>query len=433
MAESQGQTSFGLLPDPVETLISNVSLLDGQGGHRERAFVLLEGGKIKSVSDAPVHAPDAQLIDGTNKWLTPGIVEIHSHIGISTPPYVPQELANFELNESADPNSAHVSVADAILVNDPAWSRAVAGGVTTLLVLPGSRNVFSGQGIVVKNVPARTVGDMQFPKAEPILKLACGENPKYAWGQKGRAFTTRMGMAAFIRSTLKRAQSFESGGNLGTAPDAAQLAVLRKALDGNMQVHVHCYRAEDIATIFDIAEEFGFRVAAIHHASEAFKIPDLFVRNNTCAVVWTNTWGFKLEGYDNIPENAAFLAAANACVALHTDSNIAVQRMNMEAANAMAAGRRAGIDISKATAISWITEIPARILGLYSVIGSIEAGKDADLVLWSGDPFSIRSEVDVTLINGVVVYDRLNGKQLIQSDFEIGQPSRSHSQGGSNE
>jgi len=188
-------------------------------------------------------------------------------------------------------------------------------------------------------------------------------------------------------------------------------------------VQWHCYRADDMATLFDVAKEAGFHVAAFHHAVEAYKIPQLFVKNNTCAVVWSDWWGYKMEALDGIRENAAFVDAAGACVTLHSDSPWLGQRLNLEAGKALAAGRRAGLTLGAERAIAWVTSNPAKALGLEARIGSLEPGKNADAVIWSGDPFSVYTHADQVFIDGALVYDRADPARRPRSDFELGQPS----------
>jgi imidazolonepropionase-like amidohydrolase len=205
-------------------------------------------------------------------------------------------------------------------------------------------------------------------------------------------------------------------------PDLA-LDTLAGVLTGDIRVHAHCYRADDIASLFGVAREFGFRITAIHHAAEAYKIRGLFMREDACAVVWSDWWGYKREAYDAIRENAAYLHAAGACVAMHSDSALVGQILNLEAAKAMAAGARAGVRIGPEQAIEWITRNPARIIGLDDRIGSLEPGKVADVVVWSGDPFSIYSHADRVYVDGALAYDREDPSRRPLVDFELGQPS----------
>ena len=187
---------------------------------------------------------------------------------------------------------------------------------------------------------------------------------------------------------------------------------------------MHCYRAEEMALVLDMAREFGYRVTAFHHAVEAYKIAPLLAKEGVCAVVWSDWWGYKMAAYDGIRENAAFVDAAGGCVALHSDVPVLGRRLTEEAGKAMAAGRRAGLEITPEHAIQWVTLNPAKVVGLDRQIGSLEPGKNADVVIWSGDPFSIYTQADQVFIDGALVYDRTDPKRRPRSDFELGQPSQ---------
>lgn len=409
------------------TLIVGATVLDGAGRRLDAASILLEDGKVAAVGPE-IAAPDGALrIDARGRWITPGLVDPHSHLGNTALPWTADEIKVWDVNEATDPNSSQVSAEHAIRTQDPAFARALAGGVTTLQVLPGSANLFGGRGVVVKNVAAATVQAMKFPGAPAALKMACGDNPKHTYGGAGRFPMSRMGNVAGQREAWERARERRrkraAAEGEAIAPDD-KLDALADALDGKLRVHVHCYRAEDMAVLADMAREFGFQIAAFHHAVEAYKAPDLFRATDTCAVVWSDWWGYKMEAYDTIRENAAFLDAAGACVALHSDSPVTGQRLNLEAAKAMAAGQRAGLPIERERAIAWITLNPARALGLADRIGSLEPGKNADLVLWSGDPFSVYSRADLVFVDGAVLYDRSDFARPPRSDFELGQPAR---------
>jgi imidazolonepropionase-like amidohydrolase len=179
-----------------------------------------------------------------------------------------------------------------------------------------------------------------------------------------------------------------------------------------------------MGVMLDVAREFGYHIEAFHHATEAYKIGPLLAKAGTCAVVWSDWWGFKLEAYDGIRENAAFLEAEGACVALHSDVPIVGQHLPIEVAKVVAAGRGAGVELTHEQALKWITLNPARILHLDDRIGSLEVGKNADVVVWSGDPFSIYTRADQVFIDGALVYDRANPARQPRSDFELGQPSQ---------
>jgi len=187
---------------------------------------------------------------------------------------------------------------------------------------------------------------------------------------------------------------------------------------------MHCYRADEMATILDMSKEFGYHVSAFHHAVEAYKISDLLAENGVCGAMWADWWGFKMEAYDGIPENISFVdAAPNGCAIVHSDSEEGIQRLNQEAAKAIAYGQRAGLTIPPERAIKWVTANPARSLGLLDRVGTLEAGKMGDVVVWNGNPFSVYALADFVFIDGALRYDRSNPALTPQSDFTLGQPA----------
>jgi len=199
-----------------------------------------------------------------------------------------------------------------------------------------------------------------------------------------------------------------------------QLETLVGVLEGEILVHNHCYRADEMAVMFDIAKEFGYRISAFHHAVEAYKIPDLLAANDTCAAVWADWWGFKMEAYDGIRENAAIVDRAGACAVIHSDDEIGIQRLNQEAAKIMGAAARVGIDVPPERAIQWITKNAARMLGIDASVGTLEAGKMADLTVWDGNPFSVYTSVERVYIDGALAFDRHDPSVNPITDFSLG-------------
>ena len=408
-------------PESPDVLITNAFVLDGAGGSHNDIDILLRDGVIAEFGrnlspDGPV-----TTIDASDRWVTPGLIDIHSHNGTYTLPLTNQGLA--DIAELSGPNVADTWVEHAINVQDLAFRRALEGGVTTLQIMPGSSSVFGGRTAVLKPVRATTVMAMKFPGAPQGIKMACGENPKGEFGERGIAPTSRQGEVALMRDAWIKARAYlesqQTDDESGVTRDL-KLETLAGVLSGDIRVHMHCYRADDIAVMLSVAREFGFSIAAFHHAAEAYKIADLLARSNVCAAVWSDWGGFKMELHDAIPENAAYVDAAGACVAMHSDSPFIGQRLNLEVAKAMAAGRRAGVDVSRESAITWITSNPATALGLDDRIGRIAEGYNADLVVWSGDPFSIYSKTDQVFIDGVLRYDRENCDTDRLTDSELG-------------
>jgi imidazolonepropionase-like amidohydrolase len=312
---------------------------------------------------------------------------------------------------------------------DPQFDLALAGGVTTMQLLPGSANLFGGRGITVKNVPSRTAEAMKFPGAPYGLKMACGENPKRVYGSRNTAPQTRMGNVAGYRRAWQAASEYReslrrwkaSGSDPEKRPARnLQLETLAGVLDGEILVHNHCYRADEMATMINIAREFGYKIASFHHAVEAYKVRDLLVENGICASMWADWWGFKLEAYDGIRENIALVDQAKGCAIVHSDDANGIQRLNQEAAKALRAGWEAGFKIDRADAVKWFTLNPARALGIDKVTGSLEPGKNADVVIWSSDPFSVYSRAERVFIDGALMYDRNDPGKLPVRDFVTG-------------
>ncbi|MFM5924239.1 MAG: amidohydrolase family protein, partial [Novosphingobium sp.] len=292
-----------------------------------------------------------------------------------------------------------------------------------LMVLPGSGNLMGGRGVVLKNVPSRTVQGMKFPAAPYSLKMACGENPKRVYGAKGRAPSTRMGNLAVNRETWIKASEYRAKRNAGKL-ESRDLAMetLAGVLDGEILVQNHCYRADEMALVLDMAKEFGYHVSTFHHAVEAYKIGDLLKAADTCSAVWADWWGFKMEAYDGIPENAGLLYKAGACVVIHSDDENGIQRLNQEAAKAQGDARRIGIDIPDAEVVRWLTLNPAKAIGIDKLTGSLEAGKGGDVVLWNGNPLSVYSRPEKVWVDGALLFDSQDRKRRAVSDFELGQP-----------
>ncbi|HXG54525.1 MAG TPA: amidohydrolase family protein [Vicinamibacterales bacterium] len=407
------------------TLIRNATILTAAGPVIERGSILLQNGKVGAVGQT-VNAPaDAVVIDATGKWVTPGVIDTHSHLGVYSAPGI-ESLQDG--NEMTSPVTAEVWADHSVWPQDPQFELALAGGVTAMQILPGSGNLIGGRGVTLKNVPSRTTEGMKFPGAPAGLKMACGENPRRVYGQRNQMPSTRMGNIAVFRRTWQSAVDYrdkwkkwrDDGADAGKRPDRnLQMETLAGVLDGEILVHNHCYRADEMATMIQLSKEFGFRIASFHHGVEAYKVRDLLVQNNICASIWADWWGFKLEAYDGIRENIALVHEAKGCAVVHSDDPNGIQRLNQEAAKAMRAGWEAGMTIDRADAVRWITINPARALGIDTVTGSLEAGKNADVVIWSGDPFSVYAKAERVFIDGAAVYDRSVPQP--QRDFMTGQ------------
>jgi imidazolonepropionase-like amidohydrolase len=411
-----------------DTLIVGVTVLDGTGARLEDAEVLLREGRIAAVGrDLP--RSGAKVVESKGRWLTPGIIDVHSHNGTFGLPLTSLDLKSSDVSEISDPNAADTWIEHAVNAQDPAFSAALRAGVTTLQILPGSTPLFSGRSVIVKPVAAPDVYAMKFPGAKQGLKMSCGENAKSYFGEKGEAPNSRQGEIAIVRGAFLRAQTYRNEwreyarGKAKKPPERdLELDTLAAVLDGQIPVHMHCYRASDMSAMLQVAAEFGFRIAVFHHAVEAYKIPAQLRSSGTCIAVWADWWGFKMELLDAIRENAAMVDAAGGCVMMHSDSPILGQRLAIEAAKAASAGRRAGIGLPPEHLIQWVTSTPARVLGLGERIGKVAPGFNADVVIWSGNPFSIYSHADQVFVDGVLVYDRAAPATFPRSDFELGRP-----------
>ncbi|WP_100641874.1 amidohydrolase [Alteromonas facilis] len=437
-AEQAPQAKFEFASDPypstyqplprTTTLITNVTILDGVGGQMENASVLMTDGKITAVGDSLSAPEGATVVDGTGQWVTPGIIDTHSHLGVYP---APSTQSHSDGNEMTSPVTAGVWAEHSVWPQDPGFGRALAGGITAMQILPGSANLFGGRAVTLKNVPNRTMQAMKFPEAPYGIKMACGENPKRVYGQKGGPMT-RMGNVAGYRQAWADAlqyrdqwqrynDDYEQGKNPKPPKRDLDNDTLVGVLNGDIIVHMHCYRADEMTVMMDVMKEFDYQIGSFHHAVEAYKIADKLAENNVCSSMWADWWGFKMEAYDGIRENIPMVHKAGACAVVHSDSDLGIQRLNQEAAKAWADGKRVGIDISQAEAWQWLSANPAKSLGIFDQTGSIEVGKNADVVLWSGNPFSTYTQAVQVYIDGALAYDRNDPAGWPVSDFELGQ------------
>ena len=421
--EPMGDGSPGPFPSTYKpypgrpTALVGATVYDGAGGMIEGGTVLFRDGEVVAIGGSDLSTDGYDVIDATGKFVTPGIIDIHSHLGDYPTPSVD---AHSDGNEATSPTTPEVWAEHSVWPQDPGFTRALAnGGITALQILPGSANLMGGRSVTLKNVPSRTVQGMKFPGAPYGFKMACGENPKRVYGGRGRMPSTRMGNFAVNRQTWLDAIDYANKEN---ADRDLGKETLVGVLEGEILVHNHCYRADEMALVMDMAKEMGYRVSTFHHAVESYKIADLLRENEVCSAVWADWYGFKMEAYDGILENAAYLQREGACVVIHSDDENGIQRLNQEAAKAQAAGHRAGIDISDADVISWITLNAAKAMGIDRMTGSLEPGKMADVVLWNGDPLSVYSRPERVWIDGALMFDAMDRSRRPVSDFELGQP-----------
>src|SRR3569833_1187500 len=421
------------VPQGAPTLIRHATLQTGTGARLDDADVLFDDGKIQAVGQNLQAPAGSRVIEGKGHWVTPGLIDVHSHLGEYPSPSVD---ANSDGNEATSPTTPNVWAEHSVWPQDPGFRTALAGGITSLQILPGSANLIGGRSVVLKNVPSITYQGMKFPGAKQGLKMACGENPKRVYGERNTFPSTRMGNVAGYRDQWVQATEYlhdqqeyehkKANGDKDAKPPKRdiKLDTLAGVLKGDILVHMHCYRADEMATILDMSKEFRYHVAAFHHAVEAYKISDLLAENGVCGAMWADWWGFKMDAYDGIPENIAFVdAAPNGCAIVHSDSEEGIQRLNQEAAKAIAYGQRAGLTIPPERAIKWLTANPARSLGLLDRVVTRGAGGMGDVVVWNGNPFSVYALADFVFIDGALRYDRSHPALTPQSDFTLGQPA----------
>jgi imidazolonepropionase-like amidohydrolase len=409
----------------VPTLIRGATVMTAAGQIIPNGQVLMVDGKVAAVGQT-VNAPaGATVIDATGKYVTPGIIDVHSHLGVYASPGVD---ANSDGNEATNPVTANVWAEHSVWPQDPGFVRALEnGGITSMEILPGSANLIGGRSVVLKNVPSRTVQGMKFPGAPYGLKMACGENPKRVYASRGPS--TRMGNVAGYRTAWIEAAAYrrkwddwDANGRKASDMPTRDLGLetLAEVLRGHILVQNHCYRADEMAQMIDISHEFGYHIRSFHHGVEAYKVRDLLAREGIGASLWADWWGFKMEALDETNANLAMVHQAGARAIVHSDDPGGIQRLNQEAAKAVLAGRQAGIDVSENDALRWLTANPAWALGIDDKVGTLEPGKQADVVVWSANPFSVYARPEKVYIDGALIYDRANPNLHPVSDFETG-------------
>jgi imidazolonepropionase-like amidohydrolase len=422
-------STYSPLPSEA-TLITNATILTGTGERLDNASLLMVDGTITFVGHG-AEPEGVKTIDAEGGWVTPGLIDVHSHLGVYASPGVE---AHSDGNEMTNPATPNVWAEHSIWPQDPGFSRALAGGITSMQILPGSGNLIGGRGVTLKNVYSNTYQGMKFPEAPYGMKMACGENPKRVYGSRKQQPMTRMGNVASYRAQWISAREYadswaEYETKMADGDEDAKkpkrdlkMETLAGVLNGEIIVHMHCYRADEMMTILDMADEFDYKVGTFHHGVEAYKIADELAERNVCGALWADWWGFKMEAYDGIQENIAMVdRPEGSCAIVHSDSSEGIQRLNQEAAKAMTRGNAAGMDITPERAIRWITANPAKSLGISDRTGTLEAGKMADVVIWNGNPFSVYAKATQVFVDGAMVYDRNNPALQPVSDFELGQ------------
>jgi imidazolonepropionase-like amidohydrolase len=406
------------------TLIRGGTIMTAAGETIENGELLMVDGRIAAIGADVAEPANVRVIDASGKFVTPGLIDTHSHLGVYPSPGV---SAHSDGNEATSPVTAEVWAEHSVWPQDPGFVRALAGGITTLQILPGSANLIGGRSVTLRNVPARTGQAMKFPGAPHGLKMACGENPKRVYASRGPS--TRMGNVAGYRAAWIRAQDYrerwDEWAEKGRDPDDQptrdlELETLAGVLRGDILVHNHCYRADEMAQMIDIAREFGYSIRSFHHGVEAYKLADVLAAEEISGSLWADWWGFKMEAFDGTNANIALVHDAGARAIVHSDDAGGIQRLNQEAAKAMLGGAEAGIDVSRNDALRWITANPAWALGVHDEVGTLEEGKRADVVIWSGDPFSVYTLAERVFVDGALLYDRNDPSVQPVTDFEVG-------------
>jgi imidazolonepropionase-like amidohydrolase len=417
--------------------ITNATIMTASHGTISNGTVLIRDGKIAAVGTGVTVPAGAEVIDGTGRYLTPGIIDAHSH-----------SMAE-SINEGTQSVTAEVRIEDVLRQDGVSIFRQLAGGVTTLNILHGSANTIGGQNAVVKLRWGLPVDSMLFAGAPPGIKFALGENVRQTNGPQipGRAARyprTRMGVEELLRESFTRAREYQTTwrqydeakrvlkkGQPEPIPPARDLELdaLVEILEGKRLVHGHSYRSDEILMLLGIAKEFGFRIASLQHVLEGYKVADEIAAAGTGASTFADSWAYKLEAWDAIPHNAALMAERGVKVSINSDSDERARRLYQEAAKAMKYG-----GASEEEALRMITLNAASQLGIDRQVGSIDVGKDADIAIFSGHPFAPTSRVEMTLIDGRRFFDRNTAPTLEQVIERLkrsrGRPTTTDGSGG---
>jgi len=409
--------------------ITNATIMTASNGTIQKGTIVIRDGKIAAVGTDVAVPAGAKVIDGTGKYITPGIIDAHSH------------AASEAINEGTLSITSMVRIADVLRQDGVSLYRQLAGGTTTLNILHGSANTIGGQNAVVKLRYGLPVDSLMFEGAPPGIKFALGENVRQTNrtvlpGREARFPRTRMGVEDLLRDAFTRAQEYRRDwqqyeAQRKKATTAAQRAALIpparnleldalvEVLEGKRLVHCHSYRADEILMMLRVAKDFGFRVATFQHVLEGYKVADELAKAGSGASTFADNWAYKMEAWDAIPHNAALMAERGVVVSINSDSDERARRLYQEAAKAMHYG-----GASEQEALRMITLNPAKQLGVDKRVGSIEVGKDADLAIFTGHPFAPNSRVDMTLIDGRVFFDRATSPTLEQLIEQMRQRQR---------
>ena len=390
---------------PAVILIQNATILTVSHGAIEHGSILIKDGKIAEVGQSIKAPKDAQVIDAAGQFVMPGIIDCHSHIAAES------------INEGSVSVSSMVNMAEILNPDDIDIYRDLAGGVTSANILHGSANAIGGQTLVIKLRWGQPAAKLPFEGALPGIKFALGENPKRSNfsvpGQPKRYPATRMGVEETIRGAFSEARDYKKSwdnynkraatGEKNLIPPRRDLRLepLAEVLEGKRYVHSHCYREDEILMLLRVAKEFGFKVRTFQHVLEGYKVADELAAAGAGASTFSDWWAYKVEAYDAIPYNAALMTRRGVVVSINSDDAEEATHLNQEAAKSMKYG-----GLSHDEALKLVTLNPAMQLGIDKRAGSIDVGKDADLVIYNRDPLSAYAVVQKTLIDGRVYFDR---------------------------
>jgi len=393
-------------PAPSVILIRNATILTASHGAIDKGDILIKDGKISAVGGTLKAPGDALVIEATGQFVTPGIIDCHSHIAVDG-----------SVNEGSVSVSSMVNIADVLNSDDISIYRDLAGGVTVANILHGSANSIGGQTVVIKLRWGQPAAKLPFEGALPGIKFALGENPKRS---NLRALTggerypvTRMGVEETIRSAFTEARDYKKAwddynkrapaGEKNLLPPRRDLRLdpLVEVLEGKRLVHAHCYREDEILMLLRVAREFGFHVQTLQHVLEGYKVADEIAAAGTGASTFSDWWAYKVEAYDAIPYNAALMTKRGVVVSINSDDATEATHLNQEAAKSILYG-----GLTRDEALKLVTLNPAIQLGIDKRVGSIDVGKDADLVIYNHDPLSAYAVVEKTLVDGRVYFDR---------------------------
>src|SRR5882724_3440009 len=403
LAFSQGSIGGG---QQQEMLIKNATIMTASHGTIENGSILIRNGKIAAVGKDLTASPNAKVIDAKGKFVTPGIIDCHSHT-----------MIDGGVNEGTLSVTAMVRIQDVLDPEDIAIYRELAGGTTTINVLHGSANAIGGQNAVVKLKWGRPVDEMRMADAPRGIKFALGENPKRSNGARlpganQRYPNTRMGVEYTIREAFTQAKDYmhewdeynarkAKGEDVVPPAKDLKLEELADILRGKVFVHSHSYRADEILMLIRLADEFGFKVRTFQHVLEGYKVAKEIAAHGAGGSTFSDWWAYKLEAYDAIPYNAAVMTRKGVNVSLNSDSDELARRLNFEAAKTIKYG-----GLTEEEALRTVTLNAAMQLGVQERIGSIDVGKDADITIYDKHPLSNYARVEKVFIDGQLYFDR---------------------------